>query len=103
MNTFSFPLMRMRPSEREWMLANIEHDYIRVMYFEELMHQLLRDYGITTLIDDIWVAGIEHRPVFARITSQQQAAIAGLESLAARCYMNGIQGKDWNEGIPELA
>ena len=81
------------------MMANIEREDICVMYFEELMRKLLKEYGITTLIDDVWVVGIEQRQLFARLDDQYQAAIVGLDTLAAKCYMNGIRGRDWNEDL----
>jgi hypothetical protein len=92
----------MRPSEREWMLANFEHAHVNGQYFEELMEQLLRTYRITSLIDDIWVGGIENRPVFALLDAQYRMIIENLDTDAARVFMNGINGCDWNKGIDEL-
>jgi hypothetical protein len=102
MNIHAFPLMRMRPSEREWMLANFEHAHVSGQYFEELMAQLLRTYRVTSLIDDIWVGGIENRLVFALLDAQHRMTIENLDTDAARVFMNGINGRDWNEGIDHL-
>jgi len=98
-SNFTFIRMRMRPSEREWMMSNFGHDHVRESYFEDTMRQLLRTYQDTTLIDDIWVGGIEHRTVYYLLDDEFRTVIETLNTPAAVCFLNGVYGREWDYGL----
>lgn len=94
-----FMLMRMRPSEREWLQANFGRAEMRQNYFDDLMRQLLRTYQDTTMIDDIWVGGIEHRRVYRLLEDEFRSAIENLNTPASICFLNGVHGREWDYGL----
>lgn len=83
------------------MQANFVHQPVRETYFEDIMRQLLRTYRDTTLIDDIWVGGIEHRAVYHLLDDEFRTVIETLDTPAAVCFLNGVYGREWDHGLED--
>jgi hypothetical protein len=81
------------------MEENMVFDSVRDEYFERLMRMLLFEFGETDLIDDIWVSGIVSRKLFVLLSPIQQATIRNIDTNTARCWLNGIEGLDWDHGF----
>lgn len=75
------------------------NDALRNEYFERLVRMLLHNYSDVDLIDDIWVSGMENRKLFSVLDRRQQLAIEDIDTDAARCFLNGVHGREWNRGF----
>ena len=74
---------------------------VRDDYYARLLDILIIDYRTVALIDDIWSGAIQSRKLFYKLTVSQQNTIADLITPAARVWMNGVKGKDWDYRLDE--
>lgn len=93
-------ILNPRPSEIRRIETRMSDPSVRDDFFEMLMCVLLEaNYSDTTLCDSVWVGGMEHRKNFSFLTPEQQTAIYTLDTKTAKCFVNGIDGLDWNDGF----
>jgi hypothetical protein len=87
----------LRPSKIRHYETKMDNIEVNIDFFNSAMIMCLSTYHDTgTLIDEVWVTGIQLRTAFGLLPILQQDTIINLNTAASICFMNGVNGDDWN-------
>lgn len=87
------------PSQVRHYETNMGNIDVNIDFFNRAMILCLTPYSDTQLIDAVWVAGIMLRNAFKLLPIAEQDTIINLDTPASICFVNGVNGDEWNHGL----